>query len=368
MDTADVVIAGAGIIGLSLAIELARTGLRVVIVDRRQAMQESSWAAAGMLAARDPENPPALAPLAQLSLRLYAEFLHRVQELSGMQVPLRSSCVLQGTRSGETFLVASGSNAVGEAEPLSTGELHSLAPDLVPGGRQFLRLAEDSIDPRDLCRALPRAAVSAGARLIEGSAVVSTRDTLTGVDVETSSGNISAGAFVNCCGAWAAGLLPGPGGELGEAVFPRKGQIVSVRLPQGDALSFVLRTPEIYLVPRGERRVVIGATVEDAGYDKSLDPKAIRLLIEMASALWPAVSSGVVLESWAGLRPATADGLPVLGKATFAKRHWIASGHFRNGILLAPATAHILSQLLQGTEPEIDVAPFAAQRLLRSTA
>jgi glycine oxidase len=137
--------------------------------------------------------------------------------------------------------------------------------------------------------------------------------------------------------------------------------MVTVRLRPKDNLEYVIRTPELYLVPRGDGRVVIGASVEHAGFDKSVQETTIQTLLDRAASLWPPIRGTEIVETWAGLRPGSADGLPVIGTCG-GENCWIASGHFRNGILLAPATARVMRELLSGREPSISLAPFRCDR------
>ena len=366
--TSDIVIAGGGIIGLSVALELARHGLRVRVVERGRPMAEASWAAAGMLAAEDPENPDELAALARYSRSLYPEYLNLLGRLSSRRVPVRTRNAVQATRPGASFHCA----------PTETRSF--LAPEqarqrieaLETGGRSFLWLEELSLDPRDLCAALPVAAIKAGVDLQERTAVHSVAAKSGSVEVATSAGPIAAGAFINCCGAWASNLesfqpaplqaAPAPAVPIGEAaVEPRKGQMLVVRLEDPSQLQYVLRTPEVYLVPRGDGRVVIGATVERAGFDREVQSSALHRLLALAADIWPPVQSAPIVESWAGLRPGTEDGLPILGPAA-EPNCWLATGHFRNGILLAPATAAVMRGLIEGRTPEIPLEAFAPHR------
>ncbi len=355
MQSADIVIAGAGVIGLSTALELSSRGLRVVVVERGRAMSEASWAAAGMLAAHDPENPEALRALSELSLSLYPEFLDRVRSLSGSTISFRTRIALQGTRRDHTF-----SDAEARAgRRLTEVEVAALIPELRPGNREFLQLAEPSLDPRDLCAALPIAVRAAGVQLMEETAFVSVRPSERGVEVETSSGAIAAKAFVNCCGAWAGQIQMGAADVQRLPLEPRKGQIVTVRVHE--PLGYVVRTPETYLVPRGDGRIVIGATVERAGFDKAVQAEVVRTLVAEAAALWPPIGSAELVESWAGLRPGSSDGLPVMGPCG-AENCWVATGHFRNGILLAPSTARVMSQWIRGEKPQVDLSAFSCDR------
>ena len=339
----DVAIAGGGIIGLSAALELAAAGLRVAVYERGQAMHESSWAAAGMLAADDPENPALLKLLSRLSIRLYPEFLARVEALSGEKIPIRTTRTLQGS-----------SHLPDGYDPLSVTELAKLAPGLHSGPYNFFSLDEQSFDPRDLVLALPKAVRAAGVTLYEQTTVTAIHSGHGQVELETSAGPIIAKHFINAAGAWAAQLtssLP---------VEPRKGQMLSVELSGPTQLACVLRTPELYIVPRGLGRYIIGATVEDAAFDKSVQPEAIHQLLADASALWPPLKQAQIVEAWAGLRPGTADHLPMIGSD--GPNCWLATGHFRNGILLAPATARIMRELITGSETSIDLAPFRCDR------
>jgi glycine oxidase len=312
--TRDVIVGGGGIIGLSIALELARSGRRVTILEKGRLMREASWAAAGMLAGHDPEHPAALAALAILSEQLYPQFLQTVEELSGQRVPLRTR---------KAWVAMAGTAAWSD---------------------------EASLDPRDLCAALPQAAMAAGVEVHEETAVLAVAGGDRSVTVETSRGSLQADAYVNCCGAWA------------EGVEPYKGQMLSVRLPQHADLDYVIRSPEVYLVPRGEGLVVIGATVERVGFDRRVEPATLERLRAQAAALWPAVATAPMVESWSGLRPGTEDGLPLIGR-TEQPRCWTATGHFRNGILLAPATALVMRQLLQGETPAVSLDAFAPRRL-----
>jgi len=348
-------IAGGGIIGLSTALEMAQTGLHVVVLERGHVMSEASWAAAGMLAARDPENPPILRALSEFSLSLYPEYLEQLRRLSGHSVRLRTRRALQGSRVGERM-------PLGACGSVDLGSARQLVPGLNGEGRQFLLLEEDSLDPRDLCRALPLAAAAAGVELVENTEVLSVTEQGGFVEVETRAGRMTAKSFVSCCGAW-AGSLRGSTGRL-EAdrlgIEPRKGQLVTVEMPAAESLQVVLRTPETYLVPRGDGRIVIGATVLRAGFDKAAEQDVAEILFREACALWPPLAQAKIVDTWAGLRPGSADGLPLMGAC--GENLWIAAGHFRNGILLAPATGRIMRKLLTGQQPEVSVEAFSPAR------
>jgi len=349
----DICIAGAGIIGLSLALELHHRGIRVTVLDRSNPLAEASTAAAGMLAAADPDNPSQLRPLADISIQLYPTFLERLHTLSGLRVPFHTHTTLQALPSHVTT-----ANNI-----LTTDDLAHLLPALIPGDHRFILLDEHSLDPRQLAAALLAAVRATTIDLRPNTTVISVHSLPDSISVQTSAGDLHASQFVDCTGAWAAATSPLPRLH----VAPKKGQMLAVALPSTLPLHFVVRTPDIYIVPRTTdpcaTRAIIGATVEDAGFDKTVHPTDIAHLRSLASALLPLLAEAPQLEAWAGLRPVTPDGLPLLGCLPTRPHHLLATGHYRNGILLAPATAHVMAQLLTGETPSLDLSPFSPSRI-----
>ncbi|HEY6373919.1 MAG TPA: FAD-dependent oxidoreductase [Edaphobacter sp.] len=351
MQRPDICIAGAGIIGISLALELHHRGARVTVLDRSAPFSEASTAAAGMLAARDPHNPPQLSPLSHLSLSLYPAFLDRLQSLSGHQVPFHTSITLQSVApSTQTNL-------------LTPEDLAHLLPPLNARNQNFLLLDEHSLDPHQIAAALLAAVAATSIDLRPHTPVRLIRSISSNtVEVHTATSAMHAGQFVDCTGAWStASISPTP-----LPITPRKGQMLAVILPPSLKLTLAVRTPEIYIVPRTTGphagRAIIGATVEDAGFDKTVHPADIDRLHKLATNLLPILALAPQLEAWAGLRPATPDGLPLLGAVPGQQNHFIATGHYRNGILLAPATAHLMAQLLSGEQTSIDLSPYSPNR------
>jgi len=341
--TWDVVIAGGGIIGLSLSIELRKRGASVLVVERGEQAREASHAAAGMLADCDPEIPAALRTLATASGCMYPEFVHEFQDESQAHVDLRD----QGT-----LLLSSAEHVHANVLPAPLSELE---PELIGQQCSVMYLKERSVDPRALAAAALKAAKHRGVDIASGTSVTAilvTDGRASGV--RTDKTGYASSAVVNCMGAWAA--------QLGPHRFPTrpvKGQMLAV--VGGPALRHVIRSPEVYLVPRSDGRIVIGSTLEEAGYDKRTDPDTIQRLHQAAVRLVPALSQGRVHEAWAGLRPGSPDGLPILGP-TPTPGYFVAAGHFRDGILLAPVTAHIMARIVAGTGVAYDIAAFSPQR------
>lgn len=338
MASPDFVIAGAGIIGLSLALELDRRGASVVVLDAANAMQQTSSAAAGMLAVGDPQNPEALRPLSQLSAALYPRFLDRIAALSGIFIPFQTTAVLE---------VSALHGAL--ADP------NEILPGLDARNHHFHLLDERSVDPRQLASGLRDAVRNTRIDLREQTSLKRIAASRDGVRSYTSGQPLESAYVIDCMGSWS----PAP-------VYPRKGQMLAVRIPPTLDLACVVRTPDVYIVPRTQGphagRAIIGATLEDAGFDMTVHPLDILTLNAHAVKLLPALARAEFLDSWSGLRPATADGLPLLGATSVQPRYVLANGHFRNGILLAPATAQVTAQLLCNEEPSVELTPFRPDR------
>jgi glycine oxidase len=345
VNSPDVIIAGAGIIGVSIALELRERGLQVLVLDRGEPGQEASSAAAGMLAAFDPETPFALRSVAEESARMFPDYVRKLENLSGMQVDLRS----QGTIALLDGSSASAASSLGTHRRLSADELRRMEPAVAIQGYSAFFVEESSVDPVLLMRAALKAASAVGIG-VRGSVEVRELRAHGGqIEATTGQGRLSAAKAINCCGAWS-----------GAPVKPRKGQMLAVR-PQDTHLEHVIHAPGIYLVPRSSGSLVIGATVEDIGFDKTVEPETIQELHRAAVELVPDLASAEIVASWAGLRPGTPDDLPVLGE-TEVQGVFTASGHYRNGILLAPVTARIMANLCTGKPPGMDISRFSPAR------
>ncbi|MFB3814567.1 MAG: FAD-dependent oxidoreductase [Terriglobales bacterium] len=360
MKTWDAIIVGGGIIGLSLALGLRKRGHSVVIVDRGEPGREASHAAGGMLAHCDPHTPRLLQPLALESAKLYPQFVHELNDESDEPVDYRT----QGT-----ILLSDSEPAFPCPGPrrLSADELPELEPGLSCPTTFAYYLPEAVLDPRTLVAAALKAVKHRGIDLVSGSAVTEitvANERATGVRTDRSQ--YAAAVVVNCAGAWAAQIPP-----LRIPTKPVKGQMLAVVPPAGyDAkgtpllphiLTHVIRTQDVYVIPRSDGRIVIGSTIEDAGFDKRVDADTVQTLRSAAVQLVPRIGEAKMHETWAGLRPGTPDGLPILG-STAIEGHFVATGHYRDGILLAPVTAHLMTQVIEGLQPELDLSAFMLSR------
>ncbi|HME32169.1 MAG TPA: glycine oxidase ThiO [Terriglobales bacterium] len=367
MKTWDVVIVGGGVIGLSLAWRLRRNGASVLVVEKGEPAREATHAAGGMIAHCDPHNPPALAEMIAASARLYPEFVRELRDGAFESPDLRDAGTIAFFQADQT------PNCPG-ARSVDDRELSSLEPLIAFRGSAFW-LPERSVDPRKLGSALEKAARNQGTDFATGSAV--TEVAVLGrraTGVRTAKSFYAAGAVVNCAGAWAAQIKP-----LGAPTHPVKGQMLCVVQahptqakeawvghPQGThhsglLIQHTIRTTDVYIIPRSDGRIVLGATVEDAGFDKRVDPDTVQRLHRAAEKVVPEIGKMRIHDAWAGLRPGTPDGLPILG-ATSMPGYFVATGHYRDGILLAPITARLLTEVLSGQSSEIDLAPFSLQR------
>lgn len=361
MKTWDVLIVGGGIIGLSLSIELRKRGARVLIVERGEPGREASHAAGGMLVDCPLETHAALQTLARASARMYPEFAYELQVESGMKVDLRDqgAIVLSSDEHAREW-----ENALSEC-CVRAAELAQLEPSLAAPNRAAFYLKERSVDPRALTAAALKAAKNRGVDFSSGDAVTSVNLTEGRVSgVTTVKTTFHATNVVNCAGAWS--------GQIGPHPFPTrpvKGQMLCLASPSRELLKHVIRSPEVYLIPRSDGRILAGATVEEAGFDKRTDAATMQRFQRAAIALVPELRNAKILEDWAGLRPGTPDALPILG-ATSTPGYYAATGHFRDGILLAPITAQVMGDVISGKEPGHDLEAFSSSRFssLRSSA
>jgi glycine oxidase len=366
MSEADVLVCGAGVIGCAIAREAASAGLRVTVLDRARPGEEASGAAAGMLTSQAKVEAPGLLPeLGRRSAELFPVIARELAEETGVDIGLDRCGTIrlagddaEARRIGELvrWQRAAGWPAE-EADPRRLVELSAgrLALPQWPGA--FFP-EEAVVDTKRFVRALWLSAGRRGARVRPGTAARALRiENGRCVGVETDRDTLSCGVVIDAAGAWAGFDRSLP---FRIPVRPVRGQIVEL-LDDGPGFPRALHAGAFYIAPRRDGRLLLGSTSEEAGFEKAVTAGAVARLAGEAVARVPGLASARLSRVWSGLRPATPDGLPVLGE-TPLPGYLVAAGHFREGILLAPITARILARLARGERPEIDLAPFRVER------
>ena len=365
MKNYDAILIGGGIIGCSIARSLALGGFQVAIVEKGQLGQEASWAAAGMLspsAEADVDSP--LFPLCRASLKLYAPLSTALKSETGIDSEYRNEGTLlafrDDTERGSMLPSIEWQRGQGIAiEELSALQLNKREPQLANCAGAFFLAEDHQIDNRLLMKALIESCRRRGVNFILGQEVRDVQcNNLRVTGVATDAGFIAATYVINTAGAWAGAL--NIQGLAPVVIRPVKGHVVALA-NQIAPIQHVVRTHSTYLVPRKNGTVIVGSTMEEAAFDKTVHASSIRNLIQAANRLCPTLEQSKVSETWTGLRPASPDGLPILGP-TPVDGYWIALGHFRNGILLAPITAQILSSWIISGSPTADIEAFKFMR------
>jgi glycine oxidase len=352
-------------VGCAVALRLVKAGARCTVVERSVPGAEASSAAAGILAPQaEAEGPGPFLSLCLRSRSLYPDFVEEVEALSGMRVGFRPSGVLHLAFTDASAARLRARILAQRVEGLSAEFLDGnavlrLEPAVNPAVQGAALFPDDaSVDNRLLMRALSMAAARVGVRFVTGHvrALLETAGRASGVDVDGE--RLAADAVVVAAGAW-TGLVPGSGLSPRQ-VRPARGQMVMLRsrLP---LLERVVFSDQGYLVPRADGHLLAGSTVEFQGFAKEVTAAGLRAILSLALEMVPGLADVPVVETWAGLRPFTEDRLPVLGEGPLPGL-FLPSGHFRNGILLAPATAEVLSQVVFSRKPAFPLEPFRWNR------
>ncbi len=363
----DVVVLGGGIIGLSVGWRAAQAGLRTLVVERSEPGAGASGVAAGMLAPVTEADfgERELLGLNLASRALWPAFASELEQDAGRSTGLREAGAIVAAAdrddAGELRRLLELQRSLGlEAEWVAGGELRRIEPRLSPrvsGG--ILAPAEAHVDPRAVVEALVDAFQRAGGEVARAEATgIHATEAGDGVaGVETDTGRVAAGRVVVACGAHSE-LLDLPAGHPGSPrMRPVKGQILQLRAP-GALVERIVRTPRCYIVDRGDGRVVLGATVEEQGFDERVTAEGVFRLLEAGREVLPEIDELELCEARAGLRPGTPDNLPWIGRDHLDGLLW-ATGHYRNGVLLAPLTAAIVVALLTGEETPAEAAACA---------
>ncbi len=361
-----VIIVGGGVIGMSIAIELRRSkDFDVTVLERSTPGAEASSAAAGMLAPQfEADAPGPMLDLSLLSRMAWPKWAAELTQRSGVEVDyLASGGLLVAFNPDEVHALdakIAWQTAIGlRGELLSGAELREREPHLTTKALAAAHFPDDhQVDPRRLMRALSVAAAADGVQLKSGTvrSLLERAGAVIGVELEAE--RLEADVVVLAAGAW-SGLVTGA--EVDPArIKPARGQMMELQVG-APLFSRILKSANGYVVARSDGSVLAGSTMEMVGFDKSVTVEGLSKILPGALELIPELSSASLISTWAGLRPWTDDQLPFLGESP-KPGLILATGHFRNGILLAPITARLIGQLLRREKTSVDLKPFRYRR------
>ena len=363
IQSAEVVIVGGGVIGCSIAYHLAREKVDVLLLEQGQIGREASWASAGILTHGDPSSRKPRQQLAAQSRAMFAPLCEELRELTGVDPEYRASGGLRLFFSEEEISHArqwyeQSVAADIRAEFLQPPELQQLEPVISSSAVAGLHFLDDgSVRNPRWVRALALGAQKLGARVIEAVPVIDFEFKGDRVQAAiTPAGRIEGEHFVLAAGAWSNRLGESLGINL--PVFPSRGQIVLLEsVPR--KIERVIHASGCYLVPRSDGKVIVGATVESVGYNKSTSVEGIQELLDWALEVAPGLKDMAFVRCWSGLRPATKRGGPFLGQVEGFDNVIVATAHNRNGILLSAVTGRLIAELISLGKASFPIDAFA---------
>lgn len=362
------IVIGGGIIGMSMGWKLARRGCEVTVIERNNVGGSATWAAAGMLApyAEVSFEEEALLELGQASLNLYPQFLSELAEdVDTVPEIFYSGSLIAGIDRDDTEkirrLFAFKEKLDFEAEMITGTQAREIEPLLSPRAVSAMWLPQDKhIDNRALVLALKQAFLKHGGTLLEQTEVTSVEFGENRHQVQTSNDRLEATDIISAAGAW-SNSLPGLPDELRIPVRPVKGQIITLQMTEEVELKHMIRTPRVYLCPKEDGTLRIGATSEEKGFNTDPTAGGMKDLLENAWEALPSIYDLPVTEFFGSLRPASPDHYPMIGK-TDQQGFFYAAGFYRHGILLAPITAYHLSDIILNDEISDLIKPFEPMR------
>ncbi len=356
----NVLIIGGGVIGLLTAAELNAAGRCVCVLERGQTGREASWAGGGILSPLYPwRYPDAVTELARWSQVHYRPLAEALAAATGMDPEWTQSGMLLLAEADAAQAFAWASRFDYRLEALSAAQLHAREPALAAQPGLWMPDVAQIRNPR-MVKALRRQLAADGVVFREQCEV-------SGIDVgngrvtavRTSAGTLPAEQVVVTAGAWSGQLLSALGRQV--PIRPVKGQMLLLHARPG-LLSRIVLEPGHYLIPRRDGRVLVGSTMEEAGYDKQTTEAARDELLDTALRLVPALGDYPVERHWAGLRPGSPDGVPYIGEHPEVAGLFVNSGQFRNGVVMAPASARLLADIMLGRPPILDPLPYGLIR------
>jgi len=370
MKTYDAVIAGAGIIGASIALELAEAGLRVALFDAREPGREASWASGGMISPA-PENAGMIPfmPVSLASVSLYPDFIRRVEAASGMNVGYRQKgaidVLLDDHVQEEITTVVALQHGVGlRAEALTAERVRAMEPALTEDIQAAIfRPDEASLNTRAFTDATLKAAQHKGVEIhAHNGAKALWKEGKNCKGLTLEKGQVAAKWTIIAAGCFSAKI---DGVAPYAPVTPAKGQMLALRC-ESLQIERILWLEHKYLVPQLNGRIIAGSTIEHTGFDHDVTAGSVELILREVMRMVPGLAAARIEETWAGLRPDSPDHLPIIGP-TDLHGLLIATGHFRSGILLAPVTARLIQEWITKQDVSVDWSRLSPMRFLEGS-
>ncbi len=361
------IVVGGGVIGMLSALELYRNGFKVTIIDRQSFGQESSWAGGGIISPLFPwRYPDPITELARLSQELYPQLVEELHQAGTVDPEfLHSGMLVLGGYEDENPTAWADRLDI-DMHSVDRPQISALAPELAPAHEQgfWFPSIHQVRNPR-LVAALKQHLQRNRIEMVEDQAVTKILTHNGGVSgARTTAQDYHADAVVVAGGAWSSSILSEF--PLTTVIRPIKGQMLLIKAEQ-DCVTRITLSDDRYLIPRRDGRVLVGSTTEDTGFDKSTDSSVRDALWHYAIDTVPALAGYPIEHHWSGLRPGSLDGLPVIGAHPDVDGLFVNTGHYRNGLVMAPASARLLTEIMTSQPPSLNPADYALSDRIHTT-